>query len=184
MISDYATDATRRFLTLLIGAGVALALAPADLQAQQQDGVTQESLEEALANPDAVLDRIRDGRGAKEVKLVDVSSVVPEQQKADELRERHGDAIESFRDAAREHSVLTGALEAHGAAPGDVVAIHVGNPMDQAGEADEDERREMAVHEIMYVVISSDAAEAAEADRSEVQPADTARHDDDPGSLR
>lgn len=176
MHSDIEQNATRRTARALISAGLALVFAVAGLDAQQQQGqVTTDEIEEALSNPDAQLQEVQSQQSMKAVTLVNLENVYPDRQEADQVKEEHQDAIEKFRQSAREHETVTRALEAEGVSPEDVVAIHVGNPMAEGREGAEQqegaEREEMAVHQVMYVVVDSDAISGQ--DRGEYEPGRT-----------
>lgn len=142
-------------LRVLVSSALALVLAAAGLPAQEGQ-VTTEEIEQALTHPDEQIEQIGSQQSMKAVTVVSLETIYPDRQQTERVTQQHGEAVEKFREVAREHETVSRALEDHGVSPDDVVAIHVGNPMgaEQEGGREEAERSEMAVHKIMYVVVS------------------------------
>lgn len=163
---------TRSAFRVLVSSALALVLAAAGLPAQEAQ-VTAEDVEQALSNPDEQIELIRSQQSMKAVTVVSLESIYPDRQQADRVTQQHGEAVEKFRTQARDHGAVTRALESEDVSPDDVVAIHVGSPMDE--EQEDAGGEEMAVHRIMYVVVSG-AAQGDQGERGMDRPQpDTAR---------
>lgn len=155
MTTDRRDRSARGAFRVLVSSALALVFAAAGLPAQEGQ-VTAEEIERALTHPDELIEQIESQQSMKAVTVVSLETIYPDRQQADRVTQQHGEAVEKFREQAREHETVTRALEDEGVSPDDVVAIHVGSPMDAEQEGDHEgaERREMAVHRIMYVVVS------------------------------
>lgn len=162
MATDRQDPRSHTTFRTLAASALALVFAAAGLQAQQGQ-VTTDEIEKALSNPDQQIKQMETQQAMKAVTVVDLESIYPDRQQADEVKQQHGDAVQKFQKQAEEHETVTRALESEGISPDDVVAIYVGSPMQeeqgQAGQQQQQEgegaeREEMAVHQVMYVVVS------------------------------
>lgn len=180
MTTDRQDSSTRAAFRGLAASALALVFAAVGLQAQEGQ-VTTDEIEEALSNPDAQIEQIESQQSMKAVTVVSLETIYPDRQQADQVKQEHSEAVEKFRQQARDHETVTRALESEGVSPDDVVAIHVGNPMQEGREGQQDapegaEREDMAVHKVMYVVVSgADQGEWGQQQEMDRPQPDTAR---------
>lgn len=155
---------------------LALTLGLGGAAGAQEFAMTKGDLESSLSNPDQVIQQLKEQRGVKAVTFVGIGDILPGEQDADQIQEKHRQGIEAFRQALREDDeMLQGVqqtLQDAEYSAEDVIAIHVGTPANPGGESDEPQRQETAAHQMVYIVVPGTLYPGTPGDQQGATPAE------------